>query len=171
MNFVLSQVFGGLGALFNVTGMFFRNKLMILLFIVVACICFSISNFLLGGISGGVISLIQAIITTINYFYEKKGIKYPDYLIILYLFIAFLCGLFTYNSLLDVLPIVCLLFFILSILQTKELYLKVCMLFMFLFFALYAFFINGFILVFINVFQSFMTLIAIFKIYLKSFSS
>ncbi len=162
---VLAQMFGVFGAFFNILGMFFKNKIMILLFVFMACICFSISAFMLGGISGGMVSLVQALLAIVNYFFDKRGVHYPTWLIILYIFICLLIAVFTYRSFIDILPIICFLLFVISILQSKELNLKICMLFMFLFFALYAFFINGFVLVVINLFQAFMTLISIVRLW------
>lgn len=81
---------------------------------------FAINFILLQSYSGAIISFISAIQTLINYVLEKKEIPFPKWLIPVYLVVSFVCGMATYQSFVDILPVTGSILYTLSIIQKKE---------------------------------------------------
>lgn len=129
----------------------------------IANICFAINMFMLGGISGGVICLIGALQTFVNYQYDKKEVKYPKWLIVSYIIIAIICGMFSYKTLIDILPVICSVLFTVSILQNKEKNIRKTMLSMFILWTIYSFAIKAYTTGIVDATQAVLTLIAIIK--------
>ncbi len=161
--FILAQIIGIAAAGFNVAAMYLKEKKNILKLMIVSSIAFAINMFMLGGISGGVISLIGAIQTFINYQYDKREIKYPKWLIALYMIIAVICGMFSYKALIDILPVICSVLFSISILQNKEKNIRITMLLMFILWTIYSFVIRAYSTAIVDGIQSVLTFIAIIK--------
>lgn len=161
--FIFAQIIGVAAAAFNVSAMYLKEKKNILKLMIISSIAFAVNMFMLGGISGGVISLIGALQTFINYQYDKREIKYPKWLIILYMIIAVVCGMFSYKSLIDILPVICSVLFSVSILQSKEKNIRRTMLLMFILWTIYSFAIKAYTTAVVDAIQSILTIIAIVK--------
>lgn len=117
---ILVQALGLVGIAVNIIGIQLKNKRNILIAFTVANVIFGISFILLKSYSGGVICLIAAVQTIIKYLFDNKNKKFPLYLIYLYLIISAVCGLLTYQKYIDILPVICSVLYIISILQNKE---------------------------------------------------
>lgn len=161
--FILAQIIGIVVAGFNVGAMYLKEKKNILKLMIISSIAFAVNMFMLGGISGGVISLIGAVQTFINYQYDKKEIKYPKWLIISYIIIAIVCGMFSYKSPIDIVPVICSVLFTISILQSKEKNIRRTMLLMFISWTIYSFSIKAYTTAVVDGLQSILTIIAIVK--------
>lgn len=117
---IFAQVLGTLGIGTNVIGIQLKQKQHILIAFMAANLLFGSSFILLKGYSGAVICLVAAVQTLINYQYERKNKEFPKYLIVSYIIIAFICGIFTYKTLIDILPVICSVLYTLSIIQKRE---------------------------------------------------
>lgn len=137
--FICAQLLGLLAALFNMAAMYVSDRKQILLFLMLASLSFMLNMLCLGAISGAVVNVIQLFQLLINYLYDAQGKKYPIYLIIIYIVVALLCGFATFTGPIDIFPVIASILFSVSILQTDERKLKMCMLFMFLAWAIYSF--------------------------------
>lgn len=118
--FLLAQILGFIAMSTNVIAVQLKTKKQILLTIVVGNILFVISYFLLGAYTGALISGINAIEVIINTKLEEKGKPIPKTLIGLYFIIAITIGAFTFNSFMDLLPVLAAILFILTLIQSKE---------------------------------------------------
>lgn len=161
--FIFAQIIGVAAATFNVSAMYLKEKKNILKLMIISSIAFAVNMFMLGGISGGIISLIGALQTFINYQYDKREIKYPKWLIILYMIIAVVCGMFSYKTLIDILPVICSVLFSVSILQNKEKNIRRTMLLMFILWTIYSFAIKAYTTAIVDAIQSVLTMVAIVK--------
>lgn len=161
--FILAQIIGILAAGLNVVAMYLKEKKNILKLMILASICFAINMFMLGGISGAVISLVGALQTFINYQYDKREKEYPKWLIVSYIIIAIICGMFSYKTLIDIVPVICSVLFTVSILQYKEKNIRKTMLSMFILWTIYSFAIKAYTTAIVDATQTVLTLIAIIK--------
>ena len=118
--FVLAQIFGVLGMIANVLSMQMKKRKNILIMLLLLSL-FSALNFLcLGSITGAFISLFGIVEMIINYIFEKNKKDVPIYVIVIYIIINIILGLLTYKGLIDILPIVSSIAYVLGILNKKE---------------------------------------------------
>lgn len=122
--FIVAQVMGVLGAITNIVSMQFKKTKQILCCFILANVFFSISYLLLGGYVAAIIGTIAAIQTVINYFFQKKDKEIPKWLITIYFIVSFACGLITYKTVIDILPILGGLTYIWAIIQKEEKYIR-----------------------------------------------
>ncbi len=118
--FLLAQILGFFAMSTNIIAVQLKTKKQILFTIVVGNILFVISYFLLGAYAGALISGINAIEAIINTKLEEKGKPIPKVLIGLYFIIAITIGAITFNSFMDILPVLAAILFILTLIQPKE---------------------------------------------------
>jgi len=118
--FILAQILSFIAMLVNMVAVQLKTKKQILLTIVASNLLFIISYILLGAYVGAITCGIVAIEIIINTILEDKGKKTPIYLIIVYLIISILIGIFTFGSLVDLLPIIASILFIFTLVQSKE---------------------------------------------------
>lgn len=118
--FWVAQFFGILVIISNVIAMQINNRKRILFCCVLANIFASINFYLLKSYSGAIICLFAVFQTIINNFFEKKEKDVPKLLIVIYIMISIILGSVTFNTYLDIMPIMCLILFTIMILQKKE---------------------------------------------------
>lgn len=118
--FVLAQFFGILVIISNVLAMQMKRKKNILMFFIFANLFSAINFILLKSYSGTLICIFSIAQTIINYLYDKKEKEVPKILIGVYIVISIVCGIFTYNQIFDLLPIICSILYTVTILQQKE---------------------------------------------------
>ena len=111
MKFVLAQVFGLIALLLTVISVHFRNKRDIVLCFVLANLVVAIQFFLLNAITGGIMSIINAVRCFVFYIYNKNNLK-PS-LIILFLFetIAIVSGIISWQNIFSIIPIILATFY------------------------------------------------------------
>lgn len=118
--FILAQIFGTLMLIVNVLAMQMKDKKNIIFMLLLANL-FAVFNFVfLNGYSGAIICGFAIIQTIINNFYEKKGKKLPFLLLMIFIIISIILGIFTFKGIIDILPIVCSILYSLIIVQSKE---------------------------------------------------
>lgn len=126
--FIIAQILSFIAMLINMVAVQLKIKKQILLTIVISNLLFVISYLLLGAYIGALTCGIVAIEIIINTILEEKGKKTPKYLIIVYLIISSMLGVLTYGSLIDLLPVIASIFFILTLIQYKEKYVRLLIL-------------------------------------------
>lgn len=160
---IVSQVFGFLGVLSNIIGVQFKDKKNIMFAFIIANIFFALCFGLLKSYSGMVISLFAVIQTIINYFFDKNNKKIPIYLIVIYIVISLVCGVFTYKAALDILPIVCSVLYTISVIQTKENRIRIITLINVILWTLYDFLVGAYTAGANSIFLTISTFIAIIR--------
>lgn len=119
MNIII-QLVGILGLITKIIGIQLKKKKDILIALMISSTLFAINFFLLKAYSGAVISIVMTLEVVINYIFDKKKKEYPMWLIGTYIIVSVACGIFTYQSITDTLPIIASIIFIFTIIQKKE---------------------------------------------------
>ena len=92
--------------------------------IMIMLLCLNLAsalNFLfLNSISGSLVCFFAVIETFINYLYDSKNKRVPLYIILFYVVVNLILGISSYNSLLDIIPIVCALLFCATVCTKNE---------------------------------------------------
>ena len=120
INFIIAQIFGFLCIVFNVLSMQMKRRRNII-FMLLCLSLFAALNFIfLGQFAGSYVSLFAILETAINYLFEKKQKPVPVYIVVFYIIANIILGLLSFNSLLDIIPIIAAIVFCLAILNKKE---------------------------------------------------
>lgn len=128
VNFIVAQVFGGLGIAANVSSMQFKKRWQILIALL-ALNLFSALNFIfLGSWASVYISLFAIVEMIVNYLFERKKKPVPKLLVALYIIVNILLGMMTFAGPLDVLPIVSAILFCIAIILKNEQNIRLTML-------------------------------------------
>jgi hypothetical protein len=118
--FIIAQFFGILVLVTNVLSMQMKNKKQIIFMFILANLFASINFLLLQGYSGAIICFFSIIQTFINKVFEKQNKKVPKVVIGIYAVISIILGIITFNSFIDIVPIICSILYSLTIIQDKE---------------------------------------------------
>lgn len=129
----------------NMIAVQLKTKKQILLTIVISNLLFVISYILLGAYVGALTCGIVAIEIIINTILENKGKSTPKTLIIIYLIISILLGITTFSSYIDLLPIIASIFFIFTLIQNKEKYVRLLILGNLIAWIMYDFFVGAYL--------------------------
>ena len=143
--FILAQILSFIAMVINMVAVQLKTKKQILLTIVVSNLLFVISYILLGAYVGALTCGIVAIEIIINTILEDKGKVTPKFLIIIYLIISIIIGITTFNSLIDLLPIIASILFILTLRQSKEKYVRLLILGNLTSWIIYDFFVKAYL--------------------------
>lgn len=143
--FILAQILSFIAMVINMIAVQLKTKKQILLTIVVSNLLFVISYILLGAYVGALTCGIVAIEIIINTILEDKGKVTPKFLIIIYLIISIIIGITTFNSLIDLLPIIASILFILTLRQAKEKYVRLLILGNLTSWIIYDFFVKAYL--------------------------
>ena len=165
--FVLAQILSLTAMLINIVAVQLKTKKQILLTIVVSNALFVISYILLGAYVGAITCTITAIEIIINTFLEDKGKKTSKPLIALYLLISIMIGILNLGNIIDLLPIVASIFFIFSLVQSKEKYVRLLILGNLTSWMIYDIFVGAYSAASSDIFVISSTLIAIYRYDIK----
>lgn len=119
-NFIIAQIFGFFGILFNVFSMQMKTKKNIMIMLLGLSLSSAFNFLFLNSISASLISFFAALETFINFLFDSKDKKVPIYIIAFYVVVNLILGFYAYNGILDILPIVCSLLFCVIICTKKE---------------------------------------------------
>lgn len=161
--FILAQILSFIAMVINMVAVQLKTKKQILLTIVVSNLLFVISYILLGAYVGALTCGIVAIEIIINTILEDKGKITPKFLIIIYLIISIIIGITTFNSLIDLLPIIASILFILTLRQSKEKYVRLLMLGNLTSWIIYDFFVKAYLAGISDLFVISSTITAIYR--------
>lgn len=120
MNFWIAQILGTIASLINVGAMQLNQKKQIMISYIVANFLHATTLALLGGYSGAVINIVAAFQTLINHFLDCKQKKTPIWLVIIYLIASVALASLTVSKVIDVIPILCAILYIMLITVQKE---------------------------------------------------
>lgn len=118
--FIVAQFFGVLVIISNIIAMQMKNKKQIIFMFILANLFSAINFVLLQSYSGAIICIFAIVQTFINKIFEKKVQKIPIIVIIIYIVISIILGAITFNSYIDILPIICSILYTITIIQNKE---------------------------------------------------
>jgi hypothetical protein len=118
--FILAQFFGILVLIANILSMQMKNKKQIIFLFMLINVFASINYLLLKGYSGAIICFFSLIETLISKAFEKNGKKVPKAVLGIFIIISTILGMITFNIFIDVIPIICSILYIISIIQEKE---------------------------------------------------
>lgn len=105
MLFLLAQICGLIALILTVISVQFKTKEKIVMCFIFANIVVAIQFFLLNAITGGIISIINAIRCIIFYYYKKKDKKPSLAILILFEIIAIVSGMMSWQNIWSILPI------------------------------------------------------------------
>lgn len=126
--FILAQILSLIAMVINVVAVQLKTKKQILLAIVAANIFYVTSYILLGAYTGALTCIILIIVIIINTILEDKGKRTPKILIGAYSIIYITIGIITFKNLIDILPIIASILFIVTLIQEKEKYVRILIL-------------------------------------------
>lgn len=119
-NFIIAQIFGVIGIIFSVLSMQMKTKKNIMIMLLCLNLASALNFLFLNSISGSLVCFFAVFETILNYLFDSKNKKVPIYVIAFYVVVNLVLGFSTYNSLLDLIPIVCALIYCATICTKKE---------------------------------------------------
>ena len=105
MKFIIAQTFGVIALILTVISIQFKTKEKIVMCSVLANIVVAIQFFLLDAITGGVISIINAIRCIVFYIYKKKDLKPSIITLIIFEIVAIISGCISWQNIWSLIPI------------------------------------------------------------------
>lgn len=165
--FILAQILSLIAMVINVVAVQLKTKKQILLAIVAANIFYVTSYILLGAYTGALTCVILIIVIIINTILENKGKTTPKILIGIYSIIYIIIGIATFNGLMDLLPIIASILFILTLAQSKEKYVRLCILGNSTLWIIYDLFVNAYVVGVSDTFVLLSTITAIYRYDIK----
>lgn len=106
MSFVLAQICGGIALILTVISVQFKTKEKIVMCFIWANIVVAIQYFLLGAITGAIISILNAIRCIVFYFYKKKDMKPSIIVLLIFEIIAVISGIISWQDMWSLIPII-----------------------------------------------------------------
>lgn len=161
--FFIAQFLSGIAIIINIISIQQKEKRKILFLFVLANLLFSIHFLLLKGYSGAVTCCIATVQTSISYYYETKQKVFPKVFIPIYIAVSILCGLFSYRTYFDLLPILCSIIYVFSIMQTKVKQIRLFTLFKVAVWVIYDFSVGAYIAGINDLILTISTMIAIIR--------
>ena len=123
--FLIAQFFGILVIISNIIAMQLKEKKNIIFMFFLINIFSTINYLLLNSYSGALICFFAIIQLFVNNFFEKRGKQISKIIIFAYIIISIILGLLTYKGIIDIIPIICSILFTISIIQSKEKYIRI----------------------------------------------
>ena len=114
MNLIFSQALGTIALIFVCIGYFTKKKSQFLIFQLVSNIFYAGSFLFASAWVGCLTILISTLRCTFLYIAEKHMIKHPFYYLFIFIFCYILVGFLFWDTLLDLIPIICAIIFTLS---------------------------------------------------------
>lgn len=161
--FILAQISSFISMVVNMIAVQLKTKRQMLITIIIANLFFVINYLLLEAYAGALIYGILDIEIIINMLLENNGKRTPESLIVIYIIISIIIGVFTFNNIIDILPIIAAIFFIFTFRRTKEKYVRFLILENLISWIVYDFFVSAYLAVVSDMFIAFSTVIAIIR--------
>lgn len=106
MLFILAQVCGAIVLILTVISVQFKTKEKIVMCFIWANIFAAIQYFLLGAITGAIVSIINAIRCIVFYIYKKKDMKPSITVLLIFEIIAVISGIISWQNMWSLIPII-----------------------------------------------------------------
>lgn len=116
----LAQLFGLIASFCTIMSSQRKYKEEILLLLLLGECFFALNFLFLGAYPGFLMSLIGIIIITISYLYSHHNKNVPIILIVVIIMLSTLSGVFYYQKISDILPIICAILCAILTIQNKE---------------------------------------------------
>ena len=118
--FIVAQIIGILLIILNVISMQLKKKKNIVFVLLLINLLAAINLMMLGSYTGSIICFFAVIQIIINNIFERKDKEIPKVILGIYIIISIICGVITYKTIFDVLPIISSILFTITIIQKKE---------------------------------------------------
>lgn len=120
INIIVANVILGISSLISVITMQFKDKRKILIEMILVNFVSLFSFLILKKYSAIVVCLIAIVQTYIKFKFDQKNKKVPVTIQVILIIISILSGFLTFKTWFDILPVASLVFYTLSVLQSKE---------------------------------------------------
>ena len=120
MNFIITQIIGGIGYLILSLSYFKKQKREILFMQIISNIMFTIHYYLLNGITGATCNLIALIVYIIIYLFEKYKVKNKNILILGMIPFIIIIAMTSYKDINSIFPIIASVSVVISFLTNDE---------------------------------------------------
>ena len=164
---IAGNIMMGISILINVITMQQKDKKNILIGLTFVNLTAIICYLLLQSYSAVIVDAIAMLQTYIKYKFDQKDKKMPIYLQLIFIGISIIGGIFTSHNLLDVIPIICLVLYTLSILQSKEKDIRLFTVANILGWMIYDFYAQAYVGILFSLFTLTSTIIAIIRYDIK----
>jgi len=124
--FIIAQIIGGIVLILTVISVQFKTKEKILICQIVANILVAIQYFLLNALTGGVVAIINTIRCIIFYYYKKKDKKPSVAFLGLFIAVAVISGVLTWQSAFSIIPIIAAIVFTYGLWQDNVKVTRIC---------------------------------------------
>lgn len=124
--FILAQIIGGIVLILTVISVQFKTKEKILMCQIIANVLVSIQYFLLDALTGGVVAIINVIRCIIFYFYKKKNMKPSIVFLGVFIIVAVVSGILTWQSIYSIIPIIAAIVFTYGLWQDNIKITRIC---------------------------------------------
>lgn len=124
--FILAQIIGGIVLILTVISVQFKTKEKILMCQIIANVLVSIQYFLLDALTGGVVAIINVIRCVIFYFYKKKNMKPSIVFLGVFIIVAVVSGILTWQSIYSIIPIIAAIVFTYGLWQDNIKITRIC---------------------------------------------
>ncbi|MBE5820464.1 MAG: YgjV family protein [Clostridiales bacterium] len=119
MLFILAQIFGFIELIITVIYVHFKSKEKIVMWSVILNLIAATQFFLLNAITGGIVSIINAIRCFVFYYYKKKDKKPSTVTLVIFISIAVLSGVITWQNIWSIIPIIATVIYTYGLWQDK----------------------------------------------------
>ena len=123
---ILAQIAGGIVLILTVISVQFKTKEKILIFQIIANIFVAIQYFLLNALTGGVVAIINTIRCLIFYYYKKKDKKPSIIFLSIFIIVAVVSGILTWQNGFSIIPIIAAIVFTYGLWQDNVKITKIC---------------------------------------------
>lgn len=124
--FIVAQIIGGIVLILTVISVQFKTKEKILMCQIIANILIAVQYFLLNALTGGVVSVINVIRCVIFYFYKKKNMKPSIVFLVIFVIVAIISGILTWQNVFSIIPIIAAIIFTYGLWQDNITVTRVC---------------------------------------------
>lgn len=125
MEIIISQIFQIIKIIIQMVAVQFKDKKHILISFLLVNTFAAAGYLLLKAYTGLITCSIAIIQTLIQFIYDKRNKEVPKYFIFLYLFSSIIGGIFTYKTIIDILPILSFVMYTFSILQKDSKHVRI----------------------------------------------
>ena len=120
MNFILTQIIGGIGYATLALSYFKKEKKQILFIQIIAYIFFTIHYYLLNGITGAICNLIGLFALIAIFTFEKYKLKNKIYISMFFILLLLVINIITFQNIFSVFPMIASVIVIMSFLVDNE---------------------------------------------------
>ena len=162
-SFVVAQVFGLLASIALIVGIQFKKKASILLMMIASSIFFTINFVLLEAWSGAMVCAMGVAVSLTIFLIEKFGHQVSKPIIVIFVIAETVFWAFTYQSLIDILPLVGTYFWLASMLQKDENRLRLLLIVNYVIWIIYGVITMAYTSILADVFSIISTIIALIR--------